>query len=290
MVYIYTERKKEIEFIKYNAPSAMHKRYLLILALSFLVHHSLGFQGSLTVNNLVKDRAKNEGREFNFPLLKFRDQQVVAAEVINDTPHSSPSSKSRIASIFGYVIGAGSLSLYLPILLDMVRRGNAEGMAIQTWISSFSSMTLALVYPLKKGFALSTYIEILALQCQSLVILGTICFYKGLLKEFALGTAMVALLLTSLLRAELPKNILSSIQITRVCLDTFTLIPQILLNFSTRSFRYSEITACLSFTGNAMRIFTTLQLVKDPLVLIGYIMGLTNNIVLLLQFYFFGKS
>ncbi len=74
----------------------------------------------------------------------------------------------------------------------------------------------------------------------------------------------------------------------RVSIDTFTLLPQILLNFSAKSFRYSLITLSMSIIGNLMRVFTTVQLVKDNLVLSGYLFGLLNAFVLLLQFFMYG--
>ena len=47
--------------------------------------------------------------------------------------------------------------------------------------------TAALLYPLKKGFPVSTYIETIALTFQSLLVLGTLSHFKGKLKEFFAG-------------------------------------------------------------------------------------------------------
>ena len=209
---------------------------------------------------------------------------IVAEEVVQS------SGKSTLATIFGYIIGAGSLTLYLPILVDIVKRGNTNGVAIQTWIANAASFSLALIYPVKKRFALSTYVELLALAVQSIIILTTICFYNGLVKEFATVATLVASLMYLVFTKEIPDKALSSIQVCRVTLDTFTLLPQILLNFRAKSFRYSLITLGMSIIGNLMRVFTTVQLLKDNLVLAGYLFGLLNAFILLAQYFTYGAA
>jgi hypothetical protein len=89
---------------------------------------------------------------------------------------------------------------------------------------------------------------------------------------------------------ELSPSLLSSIQIFRVAIDGYSLLPQILMNFKNKAFSYNELTATMSSAGNAIRVFTTLQLVQDPLMLVGYIIGLLSNLVLLAQFFWYGKK
>ena len=85
-------------------------------------------------------------------------------------------------------------------------------------------------------------------------------------------------------------SILLIIQIIRILLDSFSLLPQIYLNFKYHIFQYNEYTAFMSSISNGLRIFTTLQLVKDPFMfIIIYILGITSNIILLFQFLFYGK-
>lgn len=180
--------------------------------------------------------------------------------------------------------------MYLPIILDLVKRKSSDGVSISTWITNVASFSLALIYPIKKKFALTTYIEIIALHIQSFIILGLICFYERKVNEFLIGSGLFALAMGLLFSLDMSVSLLSSLQILRLGLDGYSLIPQILMNFKNGLFSYNEITALMSGIGNAMRIFTTLQLVKDPLVLAGYVTGFVSNAILLIQFFLYGRK
>lgn len=197
--------------------------------------------------------------------------------------------KRSIATFVGYFIGAGAIALYLPIILDILKSKNVEGVSVATWVTALASFSLALIYPLKKRFAFSTYIELVALHIQSFIILGIICTYKLMLKEFIMGSILLGSVIAVVLVSNIPPSILSSIQIVRVILDAYSLIPQIVVNYNNKMFSYNEITAMLSVIGNGLRVFTTLKLVKDPLVLAGYVIGVASNLILLLQFVMYKK-
>merc|ERR1711871_1168729 len=104
------------------------------------------------------------------------------------------------------------------------------------------------------------------------------------------AASLVSALMFVIFTKEIPEKVLSSIQVCRVTIDTFTLLPQILLNFRAKSFRYSLITLGMSIIGNLMRIFTTIQLLKDNLVLAGYLFGLLNALILLVQYFMYGAA
>lgn len=196
-------------------------------------------------------------------------------------------SAANIASTLGYFMGSMAVALYMPIIVGLLKKSSAEGTSLATWVTSLASFSLALIYPIKKKFALSTYIELIALECQSFIIVCIICKYKNMLKELFLGTFVLGAIVVALLTQELSPSLLSSIQILRVALDGYSLLPQIIMNWNQKAFSYNEITALMSAVGNGIRIFTTFQLVKDPLVLIGYIIGFLSNSVLLLQYFYF---
>ena len=195
----------------------------------------------------------------------------------------------HVAIFLSYIVFGASIALYLPIILDLVRAKNADYLSMETWVMSFASFSLALIYPLKKKNALISYIELLALHIQSYIILGIVCAYKQKMREFLCFSSVFALVVFGIFSTHIPPSILSIIQLLRLALDGYSLVPQITKNFSNQLFSYNELTAVMSATGNGMRIFTTLQLVKDPLVLSGYIIGLVSNLILLLQFFLYKK-
>jgi hypothetical protein len=46
----------------------------------------------------------------------------------------------------------------------------------------------------------------------------------------------------------------------------------------------------MSMGGNLIRIFTTIQLTKDPLVMSGYCLGFATNLILLSQVIFYNSK
>ena len=195
----------------------------------------------------------------------------------------------KLASVLGYSMASLALALYLPIILSILRAGNADGISIATWISNCLSFSLAMLYSIKKGYPISTYVEVIGLNAQAFVVLGLACWYKGIFTPYLVGSSAVIAAFGLTLTRPIPDKVLSSIQATRVAIDGYSLLPQILLNYQQSKFSYSEITASASAVGNLIRVFTTLTLVKDPLVLAGYVMGAASNIVLLLQFFFYRR-
>ena len=102
---------------------------------------------------------------------------------------------------------------------------------------------------------------------------------------FAVGSGVYACLCAAFLRG-LPAWALSALQLTATISVTGALIPQLLLNARRRSSGgWSPLTAGLSAAGNAVRIFTTLQLTQDPLLLGGFVAGFAVNAALLAQIY-----
>ena len=102
---------------------------------------------------------------------------------------------------------------------------------------------------------------------------------------FAVGSVVYACLCAACLRG-LPPWALSTLQLAATISVTGALIPQLLLNARRRSSGgWSPLTAGLSAAGNAVRIFTTLQLTQDPLLLGGFVAGFAVNAALLAQIY-----
>ena len=85
------------------------------------------------------------------------------------------------------------------------------------------------------------------------------------------------------LKVHTAHQILSAIQIVALVVCNYACIPQIMLTFRTKRASWSPVTAVMSMTGNIVRVFTTLQLTGDKLMLGGNLVGLVNNLVLLTQ-------
>lgn len=189
--------------------------------------------------------------------------------------------QDKLAQAMGYLMGTGAMVLYAPILLKILKKGDAEGFAVSTWIFNVLGFALSIAYPFKRGFPISTYLEVVASAVQAVVILGLICFHQKQLFEYTIG--MVGLFVGFLVFAQMPVpgSILAVLQITASLVANYANVPQILLTFRRKKASWSGVTAFLSMSGCLIRVFTTMQLTHDNLVIMGYLLGfLTNGILL----------
>ena len=82
-----------------------------------------------------------------------------------------------------------------------------------------------------------------------------------------------------------------AVQVASTTTGVGALIPQILLNLKQgNSGEWSPLTAGLSTAGNAVRVFTTVQLTQDPLLLAGFSLGFLVNGALFAQILYYGAQ
>jgi len=197
-----------------------------------------------------------------------------------------------VAKILGYCMGGGSLLLYSPIAIQLLKDKNADGFSVSTWVYNVVGLVCAFAYPFKRGFPLSTYVEMIIISAQSAGILGLICFYRSLMKEYIIGMLLFCLGGGRIFSTDvtLSPQVLSSLQFIAIIICNYATVPQILLTFKTKSASWSPITALMSIIGNSVRIFTTMQLTGDILTLSGNAMGLIGNFILLFQIFIYNKK
>ena len=190
----------------------------------------------------------------------------------------------NIAKMLGYVIGLGAMSLYAPIIANLAITKDSSGFSISTWVFNVLGSMLAISYPIKKRFSLSTYVELISGLLQGVVILGLVCVYQGRGTQYLQGMVPVlALFAAFITNDKVPDHYLKALQVLAIVVCTYANIPQIILTFQRGHASWSGITALLSTTGCIIRIFTTLQLTQDKLTLLGYSLALCTNAVLLGQ-------
>lgn len=121
-------------------------------------------------------------------------------------------------------------------------------------------------------------------------LVGLICYYQGLWKEYAVGLLLYTIATAAIIAAPISAKVLQATQIAAILICNYANIPQILLTMKEKKASWSPITAFMSMGGNLIRIFTTIQLTKDPLVMSGYMLGFTTNLILLSQVLFYGST
>ena len=64
-----------------------------------------------------------------------------------------------LAALVGWVMGAGSLFLFAPIFLRMIRKKSAAGLSVVTWVLQMAAFSGSTLYNASRGHPLSTYSE-----------------------------------------------------------------------------------------------------------------------------------
>lgn len=196
-----------------------------------------------------------------------------------------------VAKVLGYCMGLGALALYFPVILKLRREESADGMSLQTWVFNILGFTVGCLYPLKKGFPFSTYVDGVVLTTESLVVMGLVCHYRGLMRQCVIG--MVAYLLSIFLvitYLQVPEGLLTAMQIASITMCNYANVPQIIDQFRAGKASWSWITAAMSTTGNGIKIFATKTLSGDPIIVGGHFVGFVTNAILLAQTVFLGKG
>ena len=200
---------------------------------------------------------------------------------IHPTPNGL--TQQQIASVFGWCISAGSALLYSPILYDVLRKKSAMGLSPVTWVLQTVGSAGMVVYPLKSKYPLSTYFEFITLSVQSAAIFVALAAYGDVLTAsqalqlLAAVAGMVAYLVVAA-----PMKLVKSVQAASIAIMTVSLLPQVARNFKEKSTGgWSPLSAFFATLGNAIRIFTTLSLTQDNLILAGFFVGTALNGLLL---------
>ena len=83
-----------------------------------------------------------------------------------------------LATLVGYGIGFGSLLLYTPIAIRLVRQRHADGLTISTWWLKCTSYVLSDIYYLRRAYVVSTYVETLIITIEATLILFLVAYYQ----------------------------------------------------------------------------------------------------------------
>ena len=107
-----------------------------------------------------------------------------------------------LAQVLGYVVGAGSLLLYTPIICRVAsNRGgggangnanSAQGLALSTWWLKLSAYTATDLYCASKGFPLSTFVETAVITVEAAALVGLVAWRQGRLFDARFAAALAS--------------------------------------------------------------------------------------------------
>ena len=147
-----------------------------------------------------------------------------------------------LAKLLGYAMVIGSMTVYTPILINLLKSKSSEGFSTQTWIFNLIGLSMAATYPIQKQFALSSYLEIVVLSLQSLIILGIILHYNNQDKEFFMSILTYGLYFALIMFKKLPDTFLQPLSLISSLICNYANIPQIVLTYTTKKAKWSRST------------------------------------------------
>lgn len=191
------------------------------------------------------------------------------------------------ASVVGWLVILGSCVRSLPQILRIARNKSAAGLSISSFVSELAAYVITTAYNYRNGYPFSTWGDVLIVSVQhGLLILMTFNYNKELharVKAFILvfitfGAYFVFSKHCSMYQLAL----LQAFSVLLLALGGR--IPQIMLNIRRgNSGELSIISTGLSLVGNLARVFTTVVLVGDPIILASAASQLALNSILMYQ-------
>ena len=218
-----------------------------------------------------------------------------------------------VSQLLGYAIVAGSFTLKLPQVLNIVKAGSAAGLSeLTTAIEVFGFLT-SYLYGRAKGFPLETYAENGVISVQVVALFALLLVYNKKVTSLphllfvALMGAYVWAFATGRFADPIDLPALHDVPVVgkyahMPLLEVFFMmltplgllgkLPQILQFHRAKSTGQAALpTFFLQFAGSVARVFTTLTQVGDPIMLASFSVNAILGFVMLVQFWlYYGKK
>ncbi|KAL3131157.1 PQ-loop repeat-containing protein 3 [Trebouxia sp. C0009 RCD-2024] len=192
----------------------------------------------------------------------------------------------QVATLLGYGVLAGSCVRSVPQILRMNKNKSAQGVSLTSNVAELVAYTINVAYNLRWGYPFSSYGEVVACWLQDVVIVGLIVRFNAIRgwKPW-LGTAGFGVFLWAVMSGVCGHEVLYGLQASTVAIIALGgRVPQIWMNHQRGNSGELSIATCiLNLAGNLARVFTTLVLTKDKLIMAGTALGVVLNSVLLAQ-------
>ena len=185
----------------------------------------------------------------------------------------------------GWVVVGGSVFRAAPQLLRILRHRSAEGVALSSFAIEFLAYTVTAAYNLRRGFPFSTYGEIWFCWAQTIALVGCVMHFQRTPRgQAAALTVALAAWAAMLLGGVVPLAAVVALQAAAPVGVALGRVPQIALNIRNGHTGQLSLGMCvLNAAGTGIRIFTTLTLTGDLLLLAGFALVFAVNGVLVTQ-------
>lgn len=190
-----------------------------------------------------------------------------------------------MSKLLGYAIITGSIAVKLPQLYTIIKNKSSAGLQMSMYVLENIGYTISMSYNIINSYPFSTYGENIFLCIQGNLLVYATAYYQNKINTtFIIGAILYIIFTYILLSGSTSIQLLSTLQSLTIPIFAAAKLPQIYSNYKLQSTgQLSVITCTLNFFGSLARVFTTVQEVNDPLLLIGGLSGVSLNGMLLLQ-------
>lgn len=226
-------------------------------------------------------------------MLKVIENQLIAPFVGKECAHSIINFdfsqiecfKLLISKGLGIGLVAGGAIVKVPQLLNIVNSGSGKGVSIISYALETLALIINVGYNFRQENPFSTFGENVFITISNIAILGFIFHFSNNLIGLGLMINIFGALIYGLVNPNfINSDLLLQLQWSSLFIGISSKLPQVISNFSNGSCgQLSSITVFLTFIGSLARVFTTLQEVKDDVILYGFLAGTALNGILALQ-------
>ncbi|KAJ1983754.1 hypothetical protein H4R34_001086 [Dimargaris verticillata] len=200
--------------------------------------------------------------------------------------------KHVLAKGLGFGIVLGGAIVKLPQIYKIVSSGSVEGLSLAAFALETASLLTTVSYNHRGAFPFSTYGESFFLSLQNLIILMLLFAYRsrqaGALVALAVASVATYALNTP---AWVGTPLLATLQAATIPISLASRIPQIVTNYRNgHTGQLAAFTVFNSFLGCAVRVFTTLHEVQDPILLLGFILATCLHGILSFQMLYYWNA
>lgn len=195
----------------------------------------------------------------------------------------------KLAISKGLGIGIVSMSsiVKLPQIFSLMASQSATGLSFASIYLEISAQLISLAYNFRSGFPFSTFGETALIVVQNIIIAALILIYSGKKIQAALLFVNLAFCINALFNPGsglVNNDLLNMLQTATIPIGLASKLPQIWSNFSNKSTgKLSTFSVVNYLAGSLARVFTTMQEVNDPKILISFAAGAVLNLVLMIQ-------
>lgn len=193
----------------------------------------------------------------------------------------------------GYAVIIGSSFVKVPQILNIVKSRSVAGLSVTSVALELLGYVISIAYAFAQAFPFSTYGESVFLTIQDVAIVFFVLVFSGKSKLFSVvgcGGASAATFMVIFYKV-VPLPILTVAQACTILIFMFSKLPQIYLNFKSKSTgQLSIITYGCNFAGSMARVFTTITDLSDPIILTSYVLSAFLNFVIAAQIVYYNKK